>query len=214
MLASRFGVSAHVLRDRPAWRVGPTAPADRARLGLAGDAPLVVTSSSWTDDEDFALLGEAMVALDRQGRALTVLMTGDGPRRALWEKRHAELGLRHVRPRTLWAEPDDYPRVLGCADLGVSLHRSASGVDLPMKICDMFGAGLPVCALDYGRVIRELVRPGENGLLFTGGAELAAQIGAFLDDEALRARLRAGVGASRETWAEGWRREAREVLAA
>jgi beta-1,4-mannosyltransferase len=225
-LAGRWGVpAAHVLYDRPARRVGPTPPAERAallaRLGIEvpAGAAMLVTSSSWSADEDFAPLLEALVACDRRAELppFVVLMTGDGPLRADWERRVAALGLQRVRVRTLWVAADDYPRLLGAADLGLSFHRSASGVDLPMKIVDMFGAELPVAALAYGPVLAEQVRARENGLLFTTGAELAALLtelfAGFPAQTPLLDELRRGVArTAAASWADGWRAEARAVL--
>jgi beta-1,4-mannosyltransferase len=81
---------------------------------------------------------------------LVSLVTGDGARRAEFERLFAGLPARRVQLRARFLEPEDYPRVVGSADLGLCLHRSSSGLDIPMKIADLFGAGVPVCALDYG----------------------------------------------------------------
>jgi hypothetical protein len=53
-----------------------------------------------------------------------------------------------------------------------------------VQVVDMFGAGLPVCAVDYA-CISELVQPGRTGLLFASAKELSLQL----------QRLLAGFGA-------------------
>jgi len=232
-LASRWGLApVTVLRDRPAARFVPLAPEARAAwrrrladtLGLSGREPaLIVSPTSWTRDEDFDVLlaavrtAEALVG-ERPFPDVLVLLTGRGARRARFEAAAAALPGRRFRVRTLWLEPDDYPRVLAAADLGLCLHRSASGLDLPMKIADMQGAGLPVCALDYGPCLDEMLRHDDTGLRFADGAALARQwvelLAAFPATPRLD-RLRANVLKVREvSWRAGWDAEAREVLLA
>jgi beta-1,4-mannosyltransferase len=97
------------------------------------------------------------------------------------------------------------------------LHRSSSGLDIPMKVADLFGAGVPVCALDYGACLAERVRHGDNGLLFSNGSQLADILfdlfETFPSDQRTLDRLRAGARrSSRPTWEEGWLREAQPVL--
>jgi len=65
--------------------------------------------------------------------------------------------------------------MVSSADLGVCLHFSSSGYDLPMKIVDMFSARLPCLAYNY-LCIDELVQDGQNGRLFKNSEELSGQI--------------------------------------
>jgi len=238
-LESRFGVTnARVLYDRPAAAFVPVERTDRERYRqalfgrLSVPAPtagFVVCPTSWTEDEDFDVIIEAVTRLEQRVRAwegagrgrrfpdLVILVTGDGDRRAEFERRFAGLQARRIHLRARWLEPEDYPRVVGSADLGLCLHRSSSGLDIPMKIADLFGAGVPVLALDYGACLAERVRHGDNGLLFSTADQLADVLfdlfEMFPADQKALERLRAGARKSaRPTWEEGWAREARPVL--
>jgi beta-1,4-mannosyltransferase len=102
--------------------------------------------------------------------------------------------------------------------MGLSFHRSTSGVDLPMKTMDLLGAGAPVCAFDYGPCLTEQVQQGRNGLLFRTGVELAARLeelfGAFPSDDALLQKLRQNVAENKlETWGDVWMKSAEPVFA-
>jgi len=238
-LESRFGVTnAHVLYDRPASAFVPIERADRerfrqtlfGRLGVhTGTVGFIVCPTSWTEDEDFDVIIDAVVRLEQRIRGweavlagrrfpdLVMLVTGDGERRAEFARRFAGLPARRIQLRARWLEPEDYPRVVGSADLGLCLHRSSSGLDIPMKIADLFGAGVPVLALDYGACLAERVRHGDNGLLFSTAEQLADILFDLFEsypaDEKRLERLRTGARKSaRPTWEEGWAREARPVL--
>jgi beta-1,4-mannosyltransferase len=238
-LESRFGVrGARVLYDRPASVFAPIDRAEReqfrqalfTRLGVrAAIVGFIVCPTSWTEDEDFDVAIEAVLRLEERVRGweaaapgrrfpdLVILVTGDGTRRAEFERRFAGLPARRIQLRARWLEPEDYPRVVGSADLGLCLHRSSSGLDIPMKVADLFGAGVPVCALDYGACLAERVRHGDNGLLFSTARQLADVLfdlfETFPGHQPLLDRLRVGARKSaRPTWEEGWTREARSLL--
>lgn len=118
---------------------------------------VIVSSTSWTEDEDFQILLNAVekyehLAADSKKTNIPNLLfviTGKGPLKADYEKKISKMKLSKTRIITAWLEQNQYPLLLGSADLGVSLHTSTSGMDLPMKVVDMFGCGLPVCAINF-----------------------------------------------------------------
>jgi beta-1,4-mannosyltransferase len=239
-LMDRFHLShVRVLYDRPASAFTPIDRTEReqirqalfTRLGIRGGGPVgfIVSPTGWTADEDFDVVIDAVIQIEDRIRGweaggpsrrfpeLVILVTGDGARRAEFERRFAGLPARRIQLRTRWLDPEDYPRIVGSADLGLCLHRSSSGVDIPMKVVDLFGAGVPVCALDYGACLAERVRHGDNGLLFSTARQLADVLFDLFEvpagDSSLLDRLRIGARRSaRPTWEEGWATEARPVL--
>jgi len=143
-------------------------------IQLKDDRPvLLVSSTSWTPDEDFSVLLEALQYYNE--KALQMKKEGAKPPSILL------VVTEYVSMLTVWLAAEDYPLLLGAADLGISLHTSSSGFDLPMKIVDMFGCGLPVCAINFN-CLSELVKHGQNGLIFNDSKELAQQIFSLLKD--------------------------------
>lgn len=100
---------------------------------------------------------------------------------------------------------EDYASLLGATDLGISLHTSSSGVDLPMKVVDMFGTGLPVLGWSKFEAWPELVTEDVNGKGFGSARELSDLLAEVLGSSEKLARLRKGALLECERrWDEEW----------
>ncbi|UZJ55899.1 hypothetical protein CBS101457_005219 [Exobasidium rhododendri] len=235
----------------PAYKAPKTTPFTGIDGLLRQDRPaLVVSSTSWTADEDFDMLVQAASIYEKRARELNqqsqadtatptlnrsatplldspmnfsheeeekrfplrweggsgrdkskrvsvtsvlpeakhlpkmvLIVTGKGELRDHYVREIARLekeeAWQYVRIRTAWLKSEEYPILLGSADLGVSLHSSSSGMDLPMKVVDMLGCGTPVCALGFP-CIGELIQHGQNGLVFYHAKQLASQLESLL----------------------------------
>jgi beta-1,4-mannosyltransferase len=163
---------------------------------------IVFSSTSWTEDEDFHLLLKALSKLDKilranlnkygpnkyQSSKVLIVITGKGPLKEEFLNEYNQIApnLKMVAVVTPWLEPDEYPKIIKCSDIGICLHGSTSGLDLPMKVIyifhlyincpdliiisifkvlDMLGSGLPAICLNYP-AIKELVTDKEDGYLF------------------------------------------------
>ena len=158
-----------------------------------GGWKLILSSTSWTADEDFGILLDAVVKYSQQAAAekrlpnLVVIITGKGPQQARYLRKIAqsnqERKLDKIIIRTAFLPLADYAKLLACADLGVCLHDSSSGLDLPMKVVDMFGAGLPVAAYSGYAAWDELVEEGLNGEGFQNSEQLAQILARLMGKE-------------------------------
>ncbi|KAL8815287.1 MAG: hypothetical protein Q9223_005562 [Gallowayella weberi] len=178
---------------------------------------VLVSSTSWTPDEDFSMLLNALVSysdlatsVHAQLPEVLAIITGKGPLKDAFLsqiQKMAEAGkLSKVHLRTAWLSAEDYAKLLASADLGVSLHTSSSGVDLPMKVVDMLGAGLPVVGWDKFEAWPELILEGINGRGFKSSHGLcAALVSLFGDDKEQLRQLRKGaILEGRKRWDDEW----------
>ncbi|MGE3275160.1 MAG: glycosyltransferase [Vicinamibacterales bacterium] len=236
-LSREAGVTAVVLHDRPPAFFARPDPADAATLWtkLAAEhrlgprrLPLVVCPTSWTPDEDFDLLLEALERTERRlaerlgpgdasAPSMAVILTGRGPMRPAFEARVARRPFVHVAVRTAWLEPAAYPVLVGSADLGLCLHRSSSGLDLPMKLADFRGAGVAVATFDYAPVLAEVLTPGHEGVTFNDPAGLTAILtglaaGDFVGIPRLAAARQWLVANPPRRWEEEWRERQSQIL--
>jgi beta-1,4-mannosyltransferase len=236
VLKESFGVTALALHDRPPEHFQPLSQAQRrevlrriaettpqASKLQSGATKLIISSTSWTPDENFSLMLDALVTYSSQAQADTSLphilaiITGKGPQKEHYLTKIKQLKtsqkLFKVDIETAWLSMEDYASLLGAADVGISLHTSSSGVDLPMKVVDMFGTGLPVFGWGEFEAWPELVTEDVNGKGFGSAAQLDELLVEYLPNTEKLSQLRQG--AMKETerrWDEEWDAVAAKVL--
>ncbi len=222
-LSSKWGIDAVVLHDCPPEFFRRATPKEKAALFQqeplraidVAHTAVAVTATSWTADERLDMLLDAVELLDAKissgapfAGKFALVITGKGDARVSFERRIARMHLASGKCAiftTYFESFRDYACMLGSANVGISMHASSSGFDLPMKVVDMYGCQLPVCSIRYS-CIDELVRHNINGLLFSSARELADQLydlfARFPDDDTKLARLRNSIKIPR--WDPSW----------
>lgn len=177
------------LRDVTVLHDGPSSvrPFPPARDDLPADPLVVVAPMGWTRDDDLPVLAEALRLLVRRldsdpnpRRGLLLLVSGNGPLRAMWGPKLRAVSGGAVRVETPDVPAEDYPGFLAASHLGLCLHRSSSRLDLPMKIVELQTVGVPVLVLEDGSPLQEIAPPGCGVLRYGTAEELAGWLFAAL----------------------------------
>ena len=232
VLLQDFALNNNVLplHDRPASQFQPLTysartaflssfPETKAYVDsiLMQKTKLLVSSTSWTPDEDFSLFLEALSKYSEKATTthpqlpeILVIITGKGPEKEKYllqvQNMKSEGKLEMVIVQTAWLPLEDYASLLASANLGISLHTSSSGVDLPMKVVDMFGAGLPVLGWSNFEAWPELVIEGVNGMGFADADAMTEKLVYLLSpDNSMLAHLKDGaLTEGKKRWDDEW----------
>lgn len=184
-LSKAAGGNVHVLRDCPVHKKYNLKLDSRAfkrsmevRFGWSHDnsIPWLISSTSWTPDENFDKLLEALEILSTDKISLRIIITGKGPLKSVYESKFKKFSDSNIAVALDWFSYEDYINLLLSCDGGICLHESSSGLDFPMKLIDMMGAGLKVACFSYPGIFEILHQSASpDGIsLFTTSKELSA----------------------------------------
>jgi len=169
-------------------RVAAPRRADLRRSLSFDDDDFVIGSVGRLEElKGFHLLLNALAALRPRFPKARALLVGDGSYRSALEEQRNALGLAES---VVFAGTREEPAAYYAAMDAFVLPSLSEGLGL--SLIEAMGAGLPSAGSTAGG-IPEVIRDGENGLLFgTGNArELEQRLDLLIRDERLRARLAA-----------------------
>lgn len=149
----------------------------RSQIGIGPDVPLLGFVGYLVDQKQPELAVEVLASVRCQGHPAHLVIAGEGHRRAMVERRIAELDLAdHV---TMLGHREDPELVFGAADIALITSR-AEGV--PGVAIEAHMAGCPVVSFPVGAV-GDVVQDGATGAI-TSAPEvelMAARISDLLD---------------------------------
>lgn len=180
----------------------------RRRLGLEGTFVLGYVSNLDHFREGQEVLLEAAALLRAQGLPVSVLLVGDGRRRAELQERARALGLGRTCVFAGSVPFDEVPAWYAQIDLFVvpRVPERAGRMVSPMKPFEAMAMEVPVMVSDLP-ALTEIAGPDEErAFVFTAGdpRSLAARVSALIDAPAERARRVAAAGRwvrAERTWA-------------
>lgn len=186
----------------------PVDPALRADLGFAGTDVVLGYVSSLVSYEGVTYLLDAIARLRERHATVRGLIVGDGLERTALEHRAAELGLGDAVRFTGRVPITEVQRYYGQIDVFVvpRTNDQVSRTVTPLKPLEAMALERAVVISDVP-ALRELIEPGETGLVFTAedADDLATVVEPLLDDPSARARL----GKAAREWVAAertWRR--------
>jgi glycosyltransferase involved in cell wall biosynthesis len=165
----------------------------REELQIAPDESVVGSVGLLREEKAFEVLIAAVGELVARGRAVRLVLVGDGPEREKLEGVIRELGLD--KAVTITGIRMDVPDLLAAMDVGVCSSDWEGG---PLSILEYMQAGVPVVATDVGG-IPEMITDGVTGRLVPrrDPKAMADAIAGLLDDPE-GARDLAAAGAERQ----------------
>lgn len=154
----------------------------RARLGIAGDSPVVLFSSRLVADKGLRVLLDAWpLIIEKNGNAwLVVLGSGALQKNSIEEEVKRRVELENLSNIKFTGETSQPEKFLGMADIFVFPSRREG---FPNALMEALVAGLPVVASDIGGVTGIIVN-NRVGTLFQAGnpKDLAGKVIELLHD--------------------------------
>ncbi|HVE95442.1 MAG TPA: glycosyltransferase family 4 protein, partial [Pseudonocardiaceae bacterium] len=173
--------------DCAAFHPDPAARAEIRRRHRLGEAPVVLCVSRLVARKGQDALVQALPAIRRQVPGATLLLVGDGPRRAALHRLAQSCGVAGSVVCTGPVPWSELPAHYAAGDVfAMPCRTRGRGLDVEgfgLVFLEAAATGLPVVAGDAGGA-REAVRVGETGDLVNGRdvAAVARTVGALLAD--------------------------------